>query len=78
MKTINEEVARCIKSIGKDLIKRADDIARDLENVSNISIYSLIEAGAIINYDVSKNYNTSDFIHYDEIKRKKEYEKTIK
>lgn len=59
---INEEVERCIKSIGEDLIKRASDIARDLERVTNISIYSRIESGTIINYDVTKNYIAMDYI----------------
>ena len=65
MKTnINEEVERCIKSIGEDLIKRAKDISNDLENVTTISINSIIESGSIINYDVTKNYSTQDYIHY--------------
>lgn len=63
--TINSEVARCIKSIGEDLIKRAEDITRDLDGVTDITIYSKIEAGKIICYDVEKSYSTKDFIHYD-------------
>ena len=32
------EVAKCIKSIGQDLIDRADDISKDLDNFSPIHI----------------------------------------
>lgn len=67
MRTINSEVARCIKSIGEDLINRADDIANDLDNVTAIKIIGEISAGEIINYDVIKNYSVKDFIHYNEL-----------
>ena len=70
-RTINSEVERCIKSIGEDLIKRAEDIAKDLERVRTISIYSTIENGTIINYDVTKNYGVEDYIHYDLLKDEK-------
>lgn len=68
MATINTEAERCIKSIGEDLIKRAEDISRDLENVTIISIKAIIEEGTIINYDVTKNYTTGDYIHYHDLK----------
>ena len=70
-RTINSEVERCIKLIGEDLIKRAEDIAKDLERVRTISIYSTIENGVIINYDVTKNYGIEDYIHYDLLKNEK-------
>lgn len=71
--TVNNEVAKCIKSIGQDLINRADDISNDLENVSSITIYSKIAAGEIVNYDVTKNYCPKEFIDYDKIyKERKE------
>ena len=54
--TPNEKVADCIKSIGQDLINRADDISRDINLVGSITIIGKIEAGEIINYDVVKNY----------------------
>ena len=68
-KTINSEVAKCIKAIGEDLIKRADDISRDLDRVSSISISSVIHGGEIINYDVNKNYNVEAFIDYHSIRK---------
>ena len=70
--TINSEVAKCIKSIGQDLIDRADDISKDLENVASITIYSKITGDEIINYDVTKNYHTEAFINYEEISKMKE------
>lgn len=70
--TINSEVAKCIKSIGQDLINRADDISNDLENVTSITIYSKIVGDKIINYDVTKNYHTKAFINYKEISKMKE------
>lgn len=72
--TINNEVAKCIKAIGQDLINRADDISNDIKDVSSITIYSKIVGGDIINYDVTKNYCTKEFINYNEIynERRKE------
>lgn len=72
--TVNSEVAKCIKSIGQDLINRADDISNDIKDVSSITIYSKIVGGDIINYDVTKNYCTKEFINYNEIynERRKE------
>lgn len=54
--TPNERVASCIKTIGQDLINRADDISRDINLVGSITIVGKIEAGEITNYDVVKNY----------------------
>lgn len=66
--SINDEIERCIKSIGADLISRSKDIARDLKGVRTISIYSTIENGTIINYDVTKNYYVGDYQNYDFLK----------
>lgn len=73
--TINNEVAKCIKAIGQDLINKADDISNDLENVSSITIYSKIIGGDIINYDVTKNYCTKEFIDYDKIYKERRKER---
>lgn len=69
MLKINEEVSRCIKSIGQDLINRADDIARDIKQVTSIEIKARINREEIINYDVTKNYIIKDYIHYDNVKK---------
>lgn len=70
--TINNEVAKCIKSIGQDLINRADDISNDLKNVMSITIHSTICGGEVVNYDVTKNYNIEAFIDYHNIYKKGE------
>ena len=61
-KTINVKVSESIKSRGEDLIARADDIARDLRNVTSININSKISYDEIINYDITKNYYTEALI----------------
>lgn len=72
--TANSEVAKCIKAIGQDLINRADDISNDIKDVSSITIYSKIVGGDIINYDVTKNYCTKEFINYNEIYKERRKE----
>lgn len=69
--TLNTEVARCIKSLGEDLISRAEDISNDLERVGSIDISARICSGEIINYDVTKNYKVMDYIDYEKIKNSK-------
>ncbi len=73
--TANSEVAKCIKAIGQDLINRADDISTDVKDVSSITIYSKIVGGDIINYDVTKNYCTKEFIDYDKIYKERRKER---
>lgn len=51
-----ENVRLAIKSIGQDLINRADDIVNDLQYVNQIKIEALITSDEIVNYDVKKNY----------------------
>lgn len=72
--SINEEVARCIKKIGQNIIERADEISKDLDDVATVTITSTVEADKILNFDVIKNYNIKDFIHYG--KEEREYEIT--
>lgn len=59
LKKVKENVIESIKSIGQDLINRAEDISNDLDDVTSITIYSRIENGVVINYDVTKNYMTN-------------------
>lgn len=51
-----ENVRLAIKSIGYDLINRADDIVNDLKFANQIKIEALITGDEIVNYDVKKNY----------------------
>lgn len=50
---------KALVAIGEELIKRADDITRDLERVSSISIYALLEPDKRINFDITKNYTAT-------------------
>lgn len=52
-----ENCKKSIQSIGQDLINRAEDISRDLQYVSSITIYAQLNPTEIVNYDVSKNYH---------------------
>ena len=58
MPSKKENIKLAIKSIGQDLIKRADDIVNDLKYVSSIEIKAGISPDQILNYDVKKNYFT--------------------
>ncbi len=51
-----ENCKKTLQSIGQDLIDRAEDISRDLQYVSSITIYAQLNPTEIVNYDVSKNY----------------------
>ncbi len=54
-----ENVKKSIIAIGKELIKRAEDIANDLKLVANIEIYAKLTPDEITNFDVTKNYITT-------------------
>ena len=50
-----------IIAIGQELIARAEDITRDLERVSSITIYAQLNPSEVVNFDITKNY-TANFI----------------
>lgn len=45
-----------IIAIGQELIKRAEDITKDLKGVSNITIYAQLNPNEVVNFDITKNY----------------------
>lgn len=63
-----ENVRNAIKSIGQDLIRRADDIVNDLRFVSSIEIKALLNLEEIVNYDVKKNYVAQMYDEKEEVK----------
>lgn len=52
-------VEEAITAIGQSLIKRAKDIANDVNKVNNITIYANIVAGEIVAFDIKKNYTAT-------------------
>ena len=51
-----EEVKNGIIAIGQELIKRAEDISNDIDRVSTITIYAMLNPTEIVNFDITKNY----------------------
>ena len=55
--TKNEETAKNgIIAIGQSLIEKAEEVARDLDRVTSITIFAQLNLGEIINFDITKNY----------------------
>lgn len=53
----NEETAKkSIIAIGQSLIERAEEISRDLDRVTSITIYAQLNPSEIVNFDITKNY----------------------
>lgn len=50
-----ENAKKSIIAIGQELIKRADDITKDLKCVTNIEINANLTPSEIINFDIKKN-----------------------
>ncbi len=70
--TSKENCIEAIKSIGQNLIDRAEDICNDLHRVSNITIYANITPSEIVNFDVTKNYIVNETIFKKRKNRKNE------
>lgn len=51
-----ENAKKSIIAIGQELIKRADDITKDLKYVANIEINANLTPSEIINFDIKKKY----------------------
>lgn len=57
----NEETTKKgIIAIGQSLIERAEEISRDLDRVTSITIYAQLNPSEIVNFDITKNY-TAEF-----------------
>ena len=57
IKVNNEKTAKDgIIAIGKELIKKAEDITKDLKYVSSITIYAQLNPNEVVNFDITKNY----------------------
>lgn len=48
-----------IIAIGQSLIDRAEDITKDLKDVTSITIYARLNPSEIVNFDVTKNYSAT-------------------
>lgn len=51
-----ENVKNGIIAVGQELIKRAEDISNDIEHVTSITIYAMLNPSEIVNFDITKNY----------------------
>lgn len=51
-----EEAKKGIIAIGQSLIERAEEISRDLDRVTSITIYARLDPSEIVNFDITKNY----------------------
>lgn len=54
--TTQDGVANCIKAIGQNLIDKAEDIAKDISDVMEITIYAKLNAEEVVSFDVAKTY----------------------
>ena len=54
--TNNEATKKGIIAIGQSLIERAEEISRDLDRVTSITIFAQLNPSEIVNFDITKNY----------------------
>lgn len=59
------KITTYIKSIGQDLIDRADDITRNIKNVRSITIHSDITPDTILNYSIDTKYIVPIAVSFD-------------
>ena len=63
-KTLGKEcVKEHIIEIGQDLIKRAEEISNNIDNVRDITIYAMLTPEDIVHYDITKSYGVNAIIH---------------
>ena len=53
---IGDNIEDAIKAIGETIINKASEIAKDIEDVSKISICSSIEPDKVVDVEISKTY----------------------
>lgn len=62
-----ENVKKSIIAIGQSLIARAEEISKEIDKVTSITIYAKISPFEIVNFDITKNYTAT----YEEIVEEK-------
>ena len=50
------DAKKALIAIGQELINRANDISRDLNHVTSITIHAELNPTEIVNFDIIKNY----------------------
>ena len=52
----DNDLEKCVKAIGRNIIDKAEDIGRDTNKVRTVTIYACITPEEILNFDITKNY----------------------
>lgn len=53
---VEQNIKEIITAIGQNIIDRADEVAKNNENVSEITISASITPNTVANYSISKTY----------------------